>query len=155
MTTPAIIPDASALPPVVGPAPCPFCGSEASVLLTWETNDDPRLPGWHCGCLEPDCDMNPFTKTRWKTEREAIESWNRRSNDKLRGSPSVLLDSDEDICGLCGKPGADKYAHPVHWPGEQVPDGPLVHADCEAEECRRAHAALTDKQRRDFLGTIK
>lgn len=64
---------------MVRPEPCPFCGSEAMVM-TWETNDDPRLPGWHCGCLEPDCDMNPFTKTRWKTEREAVESWNRRSN---------------------------------------------------------------------------
>ena len=68
------------LNPMIRPDPCPFCGSEAMVM-SWECNDDPRLPGWHCGCLEPDCDMNPFTKTRWKTEREAIESWNRRSND--------------------------------------------------------------------------
>lgn len=28
----------------------------------------------------------------------------------------------EDICGLCGQPGADKYAYSVHWPGEQIPD---------------------------------
>ena len=62
---------------------------------------------------------------------------------------------DEDICGLCGEPGADKYAHPCHWPGEQIPDGPLVHAECEAEECRRAHAALSDEERRAFLGTIR
>jgi hypothetical protein len=78
--------------------------------------------------------------------------------EQTSSAPTVsserLLDS-EDICGLCGQPGADKFAHPCHWPGEQVPDGPLVHADCESEECRRAHAALTDKQRRDFLGTIK
>jgi hypothetical protein len=57
----------------------------------------------------------------------------------------------EDLCGLCGQPGADKVAHPVHWPGEQVPDGLYVHAACEAEECHRAHALLTDKQRADFL----
>jgi hypothetical protein len=74
--------DSVPLHPIVRPEPCPFCGSEAMVM-TWETNDDPRLPGWHCGCLEPDCDMNPFTKTRWKSKREAIESWNRRSNDAL------------------------------------------------------------------------
>ena len=60
----------------------------------------------------------------------------------------------DDICGLCGQPGADKYAHPIHWPGERVPDGPLVHADCEALECQRAHAALTPQQREAFLRTI-
>ena len=59
--------------------PCPFCGTEAMVM-TWQCNDDPRLPGWRCGCLEPDCDMNPFTKTRWITEAEAVESWNHRAN---------------------------------------------------------------------------
>jgi hypothetical protein len=63
-------------------------------------------------------------------------------------------DDNKDICGLCGEPGADKYAHPEHWPGERVPDGPLVHADCESEECGRAHAALSDKQRKDFLRSI-
>ncbi len=61
---------------------------------------------------------------------------------------------NEDICGLCGKPGADKYAHPVYWPGEQIPDGPLIHEACEDEECRRAHAALTDRQREAFLRSI-
>lgn len=58
---------------------------------------------------------------------------------------------EEDICGLCGKPGADKFASPVHWPGEQIPDGPCVHYDCEDEETRRAHEALSDEQRRAFL----
>jgi hypothetical protein len=38
---------------------------------------------------------------------------------------------DQDICGLCGLPGADKFAHPMHWPGETVPDGELVHSECE------------------------
>jgi hypothetical protein len=63
--------------------------------------------------------------------------------------------TDEDICGLCGQPGADKIPHPCYWPGERRPDGPLVHAECEAEECRRAHAALSPEQRRAFLGTIR
>jgi hypothetical protein len=57
-------------------------------------------------------------------------------------------------CGLCGEPGADKIAHPVHWPGERVPDGNLVHAECEREECKRAYAALSDTQRRAFLKTV-
>lgn len=61
------------------------------------------------------------------------------------------LETDEDICGLCGEPGADKFKHPVHWPGERNPDGLLVHAWCEGEECLRAHAALSDKEREEFL----
>ena len=65
-----------------------------------------------------------------------------------------MADDSDDICGLCGKPGADKYAHPVHWPGERVPDGPFVHAECEDEECRRAHAELSDRQRESFLRSL-
>ena len=61
---------------------------------------------------------------------------------------------DDDICGLCGQPGADKMAHPMHWPGEQVPDGVMVHAECEQQECQRAHLALTPEQRERFLKTI-
>ena len=62
--------------------------------------------------------------------------------------------AEEDICGFCGKPGADKIPHPVRWPGEQSPGTELVHAECENAECERAHAALTDEQRRQFLGTL-
>lgn len=58
---------------------------------------------------------------------------------------------DDDICGLCGEPGADKFAHPVHWPGERRADGLLVHAACEDAECERAHAALSDEEREAFL----
>lgn len=61
------------------------------------------------------------------------------------------MSDDEDICGLCGEHGADKIAHPVHWPGERVPDGRFVHAECEDEECKRAHAALSDRERDEFL----
>jgi hypothetical protein len=63
-------------------------------------------------------------------------------------------EAEEDICGLCGEPGADKFAHPAHWPGERVPDEKLVHKACENEECRRAYAALSDKERREFLRRI-
>ncbi len=57
-----------------------------------------------------------------------------------------MIEEEEDICGLCGEPGADKMAHPCHWPGESIPGTPYVHAACEEEECRRAHAALTPEQ---------
>lgn len=49
-----------------------------------------------------------------------------------------MADDAEDICGLCGQPGADKFPHPVHWPTETKPDTPLVHAECEKLECERA-----------------
>lgn len=61
---------------------------------------------------------------------------------------------NDDICGLCGLAGADKIPHPVHWPGERVPDTDLVHSQCESEECQRAHLALTDKEREQFLSSL-
>lgn len=74
-----------------------------------------------------------------------------------RAEGDLLMNGEEDsdICGLCGLPGADKLAHPVRWPGEQRPETPFVHADCEAEECRRAHSALTDEQRKEFLRGLR
>ncbi len=64
------------------------------------------------------------------------------------------MNQDANICGLCGQPGADKVAHPVRWPGARAPDGPMVHAACEYDECMRAFLALTEKQREDFLRSL-
>lgn len=61
------------------------------------------------------------------------------------------MGENEDICGLCGLPGADKIPHPIHWPDEQVPDTDLVHAECEANECSRASALCNGKARDEFL----
>ena len=60
----------------------------------------------------------------------------------------------EDLCGFCGRPGADKVPHPVRWPGESAAGTPYFHATCEDEECRRAHALLSDEQRLNFLRTL-
>jgi hypothetical protein len=54
---------------------------------------------------------------------------------------------DEDICGLCGEPGADKIPHPHYWPGEMRPSTELVHAECEQQECARAHSRLSQAER--------
>ena len=67
--------------------------------------------------------------------------------------PEIIM-APEDICGLCGGPGADKIPHPVYWPGERRPTSKYVHAECEDGECGRAHAALTDKEREEFLKTV-
>ena len=64
----------------------------------------------------------------------------------------------EDICGLCGKPGADKMAlwtgGGQYWPGEEIPETEVVHQECEEEETRRAHALLTQDQRDEVLRGI-
>lgn len=57
----------------------------------------------------------------------------------------------EDTCGFCGQPGADKIPHPIRWPGEKSAGTEFVHSECEQEECRRAHAELSDEQRKQFL----
>ena len=69
---------------LVRPLPCPFCGTDHNVT-TWEC--DENRPGWRCGCVDPGCDINPFTRTRWATEREAVESWNRRPNSVVSKNP--------------------------------------------------------------------
>lgn len=66
-------------------------------------------------------------------------------------APIPAFLGEDDICGLCGETGADKMPHPIHWPGERVPETDIVHAECEQEECRRAHAALNTQQRERFL----
>ena len=60
----------------------------------------------------------------------------------------------KDICGLCGKSGANKIPHPIHWPGEEIPETELVHWECEENEYERAFLSLTHKERERFLKTL-
>jgi hypothetical protein len=65
----------------------------------------------------------------------------RKTEGVQPGLPSAtLLDANvqQDICGLCGKPGADKFPHPMHWPGERIPETDIVHSECERLECEDA-----------------
>lgn len=65
----------------------------------------------------------------------------------------------EDICGLCGKPGADKMAMwtggGIYWPGEEIPETEFVHQSCEQEETIRAHAALSQSERDAVLRGLR
>lgn len=102
----------------------------------------------------------------------STDELNSKIIEALYGSmPGVLFDSDEldcqafvnsceyllvdaqpeDICGFCGKPGADKIPHPVLWPDENRAGTELVHAECEQEECGRASALCRGKEREEFL----
>ena len=65
-----------------------------------------------------------------------------------------MIDQENDICGFCGHPGADKIPHPVRWPGEDTAGTEYVHARCEETECRRAHLLLSDRQRHEFLRCV-
>lgn len=70
-----------------------------------------------------------------------------------------MCETNDDICGLCGEPGADKMAlwtgGGIYWPGETVPDTEFVHQECEQEETARAHAALSQGQRDEVLAAIR
>jgi len=63
--------------------PCPFCGSNN--VQTWPAERANRS-GVHAGCLNPDCDINPHTRTLWNTPEEARNSWNRRS-EQIQKTP--------------------------------------------------------------------
>ena len=70
-----------------------------------------------------------------------------------------MAEDRDDICGLCGKPGADKMAlwtgGGVYWPGEIIPDTEMVHQECEREETRRAHSRLSQKERDAVLDSLR
>jgi len=72
---------------------------------------------------------------------------------------SIKETQSEDVCGLCGLPGADKIPHPQYWPTEQRPNTNLVHSECENEECQRAHQEFLQKYGGSgvdkFLNSIK
>ena len=67
----------------------------------------------------------------------------------------MQLEENDDICGLCGKPVADKMAKwtggGIYWPGEEIPETEMVHQECEQKETERAHATLTQEQRDEVL----
>jgi hypothetical protein len=58
---------------------------------------------------------------------------------------------NEDICGLCGLPGADKIPHPIRWPDEESAGTEYVHAECEDAECKRASDLCQGDRRDRFL----
>lgn len=100
----------------------------------------------------------------------SIEQFNDRAVQKLRPRERAVdiqggeimaknkTEQPDDICGICDKPGADKMARwtggGVYWPGEFRPETEFVHQECEHEETRRAHAALTQDQRDAALRNI-
>lgn len=126
--------------------------SEKATQGTWEvfkcsfSNEDPDsacgLNGQNFDCSYDECHHPvPLTDAQFIV---ACVNYIRAALAEVRG----------EICGFCGQPGADKIPHPVRWPNEHHPGSELVHAACEAEECRRAHQMLSDKERERFLRNL-
>lgn len=89
--------------------------------------------------------------------RNGIETTNRIVLDPdVLSSFLVFVQSlkNQDICGFCGLPGADKVPHPVRWPAENSACTEYVHAECEDRECLRASDLCQGKEREDFLRTL-
>lgn len=64
---------------------CPFCGGEAELYYS---NDNKRKPYIRCkfGVLQkPKCPCYQPYQWTYKTEKEAIEAWNRRYTDGFMG----------------------------------------------------------------------
>lgn len=60
----------------------------------------------------------------------------------------------DDICGFCGKSGADKIPYPVRWPNEQDAGTEFVHSECEMEEQERASSQFQGEVRNKFLSAL-
>lgn len=71
---------------------------------------------------------------------------------KFEEVDSKITGDEPDLCGLCGRVGADNkpYRHYAYWPGELIPLTALVHKTCEVAERHRAYDALTEQQRKEF-----
>ena len=57
-------------------------------------------------------------------------------------------DASSDVCGLCGRGGADVRPMADRWPGQRDPGTPFVHLDCEDREADRAMRALSPDERK-------
>ena len=53
--------------------PCPFCGAEGDITYNYDKKFSPY-------CINDDCFLNELNYG-FETEQEAIEAWNRRTND--------------------------------------------------------------------------
>lgn len=96
-----------------------------------------------CDSEELTDDHKARLKRRWLVRKKTAELLHK-----------LLHGDDEEVCGLCGHPGADKVPHPVYWPGEKVPHSKYVHAACEEEESARAMSRMTLDERRAFLQSL-
>ena len=63
-------------------------------------------------------------------------------------------DASSDVCGYCGRGGADVRASCLKWPGERDPGTPFVHVTCEDLESDRAMRSLTPSERQQALTAV-
>lgn len=72
----------------------------------------------------------------------AAASVGRDGEETLVADICEIVMGDQEECGLCGLPGADKVSKWVggghYWPSEAVPVSNVVHSECEERECEGA-----------------
>ena len=68
--------------------PCPFCGGEAELTHTNDNNHYPFVRCKYGAYLKPKCMANMYPWLNYKTDEEAIEAWNRRSDENGTGDES-------------------------------------------------------------------
>jgi hypothetical protein len=121
---------------------------EVLTTLVNEDNSEPTMGG---GSYESQ--QTAVGGTYIKPERDAL------TDPRLTKRTPFVKENVDDVCGLCGKTGADKIPHPVYWPNEQPPQSEYVHSDCENEECQRAFDEFIQRYGKQgidkFLKSIK
>lgn len=141
---------------------CSNCGNEFDIVCNCLITNVPRQPLIEFGtCAENLSSSVSIDVTVGNINVDQIAKGFCNAINKWRDS-QILIDTcncEEDICGYCGEPEADKYAlwvgGGIYWPGEFVPDTELVHSWCEQAETLRAFNALSKEERDRFLRSIR
>ena len=62
----------------------------------------------------------------------------------------IIGDGSDDICGYCGKPGAEKLPL-CSWPNQDDPQSEYVHAECENKAAQEAMDACSQQERDNWI----
>lgn len=129
------------------------CAEDETIMSEVNENDLPEVECPNCGWQGMSNELHSKTGLKFDVEFIFCPDCGEEVSD-YEEDEKQAEEIEDDICGLCGEPGADKIRHPIHWPGETVPDSEYVHASCEDEECRRAHSVLSQEEREKFISLI-
>ena len=61
--------------------PCPFCGEDAAIWYYPASERLNRKDSYYVGCTNDNCGCEMEHQGGWKTYEDAVNAWNRRSNE--------------------------------------------------------------------------
>lgn len=61
--------------------PCPFCGEDAAIWYYPASERLNRSDSYYVGCTNDHCGCEMEHLGGWKTYEDAVNAWNRRSNE--------------------------------------------------------------------------